>query len=78
MNWKPHPPAPDDWPDYAKNIYLLGCIRIDKLRKQLGENGEVPIPFQCWLCDQMKTNFSFKTGDGVPVCGDCCEHPDAV
>jgi hypothetical protein len=75
MIHKPHPPAIAEWPDYVKEIYRKGCERIDKLREQLGVDGEVPIPFTCYLCDQKKTNYSFKNGDGLPVCRDCCEVP---
>lgn len=71
MYYKPHPPAKDDWPDYVKRIYEQGCKRIDKLREQIGEDGEVPIPFQCYVCDKMKYDYCKNNGDGCPMCIEC-------
>lgn len=69
--WKPHPPPNPEWPDHVKTIYYQGCERIDELRKQIGEDGVITIPFRCYGCDQQKSKLSLITGDGLPMCTDC-------
>lgn len=76
MTWKPHPPAPDHWPDHVKAIYAKGCVRIDELRKQMEPDGVCPIPFRCYLCDEQRSDFSFLSGDGCPICVKCCPVPN--
>lgn len=69
--WKPHPPALPNWPDYVRRMYYATCDRIDELRKQVDDNGCVPIPFDCYLCNESRSDFAMVTGDGVPICEGC-------
>lgn len=83
MIYTPWPPPKPDWPPHVVAIYQAGCVRIDTLRVQMQPDGICPIPFQCYLCDKMKSDFSFLTGDGVPICVECCpvpkgDHSDVV
>ncbi len=73
--WLPHPPANPDWPDHVKRIYAARCERIDELRKQIDEDGCVPIPFRCYGCDETRMDFGMQTGDGVPLCLYCLGAP---
>ncbi len=73
--WKPHPPPNPEWPDNVKRIYATGCVRIDKLRRQIGEDGIIPLPFRCYGCDKMSMMFSMLTGDGLPMCTSCVQVP---
>lgn len=52
-------------------IYEAGQRRIDAVRAELPADGTIPIPFRCYLCDHMRFDFSFKTGDGLPICRGC-------
>lgn len=68
---KPHPPANPEWPDHVKAVYAAGCARIDELRKQVDDDGVVPLPFRCYSCDGSRDDFGLLTGDGVPICMKC-------
>lgn len=76
--YKPWPTPKDDWPSYVKEQYEAGCKRIDELRKQIGDDGVIPIPFQCYSCDKMKSDYALTTGDGVPMCEQCIRNITAI
>lgn len=67
-----HKPPLEEWPDYVKTIYIEGCKKIDRLKKQMVD-GVCPLPFECWLCEKIKNNFSMLTGDELPICMDCVD-----
>ena len=70
-SWEPYPPPLDHWPEHVKRIYLAGSERINLLRVQMGPDRICPIPFRCWLCDEMRSDFAMLNGDGVPLCIKC-------
>ena len=70
-NWKPHPPASAEWPDYVVKMYHAGCEKIDRLRKQFDEDGILPMPFTCYGCEEPRTDLAMMTGDGLPMCVKC-------
>jgi hypothetical protein len=76
MIWKPHPPPLPEWEPHVVRMYLSVCSWIDECRVQM-KDGITPIPFLCYLCHESRTDFSFLSGDGVPICSRCCPHPDA-
>ena len=73
--YPPQRPPNPEWPDYVKAIYLAGCERIDELRKQVADDGAVPLPFRCYGCDRMRCDFAMMTGDHVPLCAECLNRP---
>lgn len=76
---KVHPPPNPEWPDYVKRIYADGCARIDKFLVQIEEDGVCPIPFSCYGCGELRSDFGMVTGDDVPLCQKCldrmCDYP---
>lgn len=52
-------------------IYLAGQKRIDEMKAALPADGMIPLPFRCYSCDEMRSDFRMKTGDGLPLCGKC-------
>ena len=45
--------------------------RIERLKQQVDESGIVTIPFTCYGCDLLKTDFVMVNGDGCPMCAQC-------
>ncbi len=72
MSWPPHPPAPDDWPDFAKREYARVGKRIAEMQAEIGPDRIIPIPFRCYLCDRRdRTDLAMVSGDGLPLCIEC-------
>lgn len=47
--------------------------RVANSRLQYGKDGILFMPFKCFHCEDMKTDFGMTTGDGVPVCEECIQ-----
>lgn len=69
--FKPHAPPSPEWPDYVVEIYRKGCEKIDRLRQQLDEDGTIPMPFICYLCEDKRMDYAMTNGDGLPMCVKC-------
>jgi len=61
----------ENWPEHVKRIFLKGQAWIEQLRKQFDEAGILILPFRCYGCDEMRSDFAMMTGDGVPMCNGC-------
>lgn len=48
-------------------------LRIERMQAELPADGMISIPFRCYACEQMRYDFSMKTGDGLPLCCACFE-----
>lgn len=72
MNWPPHPPANPSWPKHVQRFYAEGCKRIDRLRTEnILEDGTTKVPFRCYGCDKVRSDYAMTTGDGLPPYSAC-------
>lgn len=55
-------------------IYQAGLARIERIRAANSwEDGVLVMPFTCYGCEEHRTDFFLRTGDGLPMCRKCFE-----
>ena len=58
----------------VEKIYQAGLVYIDRIRSlNRWEDGILVLPFQCYGCDEQRTDLFMMTGDGLPMCRRCFE-----